>query len=88
VIIRHADLLTDDSESFRRELLDATGITSTPGIDFDVAAYTIAQQIDRLDRDRHPAVCGSDEAVIVRGIGNTVAATLETIAQRLAQMED
>jgi hypothetical protein len=52
------------------------------------ALYTIAQQIDRLDRDRHPAVCGSDEAAIVRGIGNTVADALETIAQRLAQMED
>jgi hypothetical protein len=50
--------------------------------------FTIVQQIDRLDRDRHPAVCGSDEAVIVRGIGNTVAEALETIAQRLAQTEE
>jgi hypothetical protein len=50
--------------------------------------YTIAQQIDRLDRDRHPAVCGSDEAVIVHCGAATIAQALETLAQRLAQTED
>jgi hypothetical protein len=50
--------------------------------------FTIAQQIGRLDRDRHPAVCGSDEAVIVYCSAAIVAAALETLAQRLAQMEE
>jgi hypothetical protein len=48
----------------------------------------IAQQIDRLDRDRHPAVYGTDKAVIVYCSAATIAQALEALAQRLAQMED
>jgi hypothetical protein len=50
--------------------------------------HTIAQQIDLLDRDRYPSVCGNEEAILIHCGAPIVAKALETIAQRLAQMED
>jgi hypothetical protein len=52
------------------------------------ALHTIAQQIDRLDHDRHPAVCSSEESVLIHCGAPIVAEALESIAQRLAQMEE
>ena len=47
------------------------------------ALKNVAQQIDRLDRDKHPAVCGTEEAVILHCSGPLVAQALEALAQRL-----